>query len=136
MRQNPHQLGRCQLVQQTVHGNVNVVGQFEEHVSSVVRQRQNLAAVDFLHQIWLDPHIRAGQHAQRHLSPVEKLLELLGRHANHLPGVLRIGAQLMGRYHNRADAVGRGDLGHRQRVVPIGRAVIKARCEVAMDVDK
>ena len=67
MRENSHQPGRCQLGQQPIQRNINVMRQFEEHVPAVVGQRKNLAAANFLHQIWLDSHIGAGEHHQRHL---------------------------------------------------------------------
>jgi len=136
VRQDANQPGSRQLGQQSIQGNVDIVGQLEQHVAAAIAQRKDFAGSDSLRQIRFDSHVGARKHPQRHPPPVQEPLKLGGRRANDFARVLGVAAQLVGRRNDRFDPVGHRHLGHGECLVPTGRTVVETGQEMAMDVDK
>ena len=90
VRQDANQPGSRQIVQQSIKGKVDVVGQLEQHMAAVIAQRKNLAGSDFLRQIRFDPHIGARKHPQRHPLLLQEPLKLSGCGADGFARVLRM----------------------------------------------
>lgn len=125
VRQDSHQPGRRQLGEEPVQGEVDVVGQLEQNMTAAIAQRDNLAGLDLSHEIGIDSHVGARQHSQGQVTLLQKSLELGGRRADGFARVLRKVSQLMGCGDDRSDPVSHGHLGHGNRLISTGRAVIE-----------
>ena len=135
MGENRGQAGLPKVQQQPLEREIDVVGQLDQNVAAMVGRRDDLPVADPRQQVRLDPHVRPGQHLQRQRRWSKRFLQPGRCLADGVARVPRVVAQLVRRGDDRANAVGQGHFGHRQRLVHRGRAVIEPRQQVAMDID-
>jgi hypothetical protein len=84
----------------------------------------------------VDADIGAREYGERNTSAREALSQLTDALANGIGLVSAIAAKLVRRGDDRRRAIGGSQLRHRERFVPIARAVINPRQDVTMNVNK
>jgi hypothetical protein len=131
-----HQAGRGKFGQQPVERDKDFVRQFKKEVSAAVRQRENLSAANFSHQVRLNPNVGARKHSQRQPPLVQSLLELKGGLTDRLSRGLQVTPQLVRSGDDGSDSIVHGHLGHRQRLLQCGRSVVQTGQQVAMDINE
>ena len=71
MRKNAHQPLFSQRREQRLERHKDIMGKFEKHVTSMVAQREHVAALEQPGQFWLDPYISTWEHGHGHSSRLE-----------------------------------------------------------------
>jgi hypothetical protein len=123
-----------QLRQQSLHGDEAFVGQFQQHVLSMVAQCQHFTTLQSGRQIRLDANVGPRQHPQWNMMLAQVLRELPGSAAHQVAPNMAVAPQLVRRDDGQLHAFGDGDSGHLQCFVPGPRPIIGRGQEVAVNV--
>ena len=136
MGENPGQLHSVQIRQARLKREIHLVRQFQQDVSHMISQAENVASAERGRQIGFDADIRAGQHFDGHGVLPQVLLQTDRGITNVISPIVSKRTQLMWRDNDRFDAFIAGDPSHFQRLSQRLCAVIDTWEQVAVNVNK